>query len=300
MKNSGLFLLAVFFLSSWSPAAMAGREGNGGNVSGLEVAALKNKVLNDLTAMHAVMPFSSIDLTKLRSISKLVRFVMSDKPLSVNFENVDQECLAINDSSTHLISIEESRWSAIADLGLRQAILLHELLGLIGAEQTGDYRYSSVYLNMIENQPSSDLLQKTLFPNVFSMEEVLNKLTARTWSTNAVSVVITPIVVFGSTFLGSLTNSQDEIKSNAMAICQFVGYQKVAISNSNYSSREAGTLVFMYTPASGDYPKQLSYENTRQTQSISSGYGVFNLSEMQTPLQGDSYVAYFTRVICTQ
>lgn len=149
-----LLALSLFFLSAPAPAREAsdGRDGNGGTEIGFEVKQLGARAVKAVTADPAAYPeLKGLDLAvTLEGALVLV----SPDPLFVVRGGQVQECTAKNirgvkAGNPDTILVSRPAWEKIRSEPIKQALALHEVLGLAGVESTGDYRVSNRYLRSL-------------------------------------------------------------------------------------------------------------------------------------------------------
>lgn len=129
--------------------------GNGGNPDALDF--LKNAQ----TAIAAVQSdpirypqVENLDLDILLDDSQLL---VSESPLYINEDNVRQEVAAINFRNPNTIVLARDLWRSIQDPSIKKALALHEVLGLAGVEDTGQYFVSEKYLASLGVNCTQDL-----------------------------------------------------------------------------------------------------------------------------------------------
>lgn len=165
MKNAAsisLFILAATAMTFQLRAGeVTGDKGHGGDPLGLEFKNAAATAIGAVKANHAV--FSKLDGANLLKILHQSRVLVSDQRLNVKTKNDgDQDSAAINyhSRSGDVIVINRSRWNAIESADVKQALALHEVLGLSGVEDTGNYSQSQLYLEMLGHKNASSLLAK--------------------------------------------------------------------------------------------------------------------------------------------
>lgn len=152
-------LLALFILlSSAAASAKEGRDGNGGNEIGLEFRQLGAKAIAAVRASPALYPeLAGLDLAaRLEGASVIV----SLEPLYVKKGNLVQECTAKNYRDPDTILVSQVNWKRIRGEPIKQALALHEVLGLAGVEGTGDYRVSNRFLRHLGVECASGLCDR--------------------------------------------------------------------------------------------------------------------------------------------
>lgn len=82
------------------------------------------------------------------------RILVVNRPLLVTLNGVVQESIATNNPVDNTIEINRTRWKAITDNHLKEAVTLHEIRSLLGLESTGHYPVSGRYLALFALSPS--------------------------------------------------------------------------------------------------------------------------------------------------
>ena len=154
MKTSAFVAALMSALTTVS--AYAGREtGNGGDPLELEFKRSAQEAIQDVKADPEKYPrLKDVDLMKT-ILGTDVHVV--DQPLFVKKGEVSKESTAMNYNGPDTILINRQRWSEIVDAKIRRALALHEVLGLLKIEGTGDYSISQVYLKNLGVSCEEDL-----------------------------------------------------------------------------------------------------------------------------------------------
>lgn len=121
--------------------ALGGTEREGGDEVALNFQAVAAQAISRLPA-NALSVF---DMKKLRETLDHALYFVVEEALFVTLKpgaKEIQNSVAVNDSSTQTIYINRNRWLELKDSQLRMKLALHELLGLIKVERTGDYHVS--------------------------------------------------------------------------------------------------------------------------------------------------------------
>jgi hypothetical protein len=133
-------LLALVAVSN---DAFAWKETGGGDEVALEFRQAFAASLRTIKEGRIRGKFSVGDLE--RAVEK-ANLVVVDEPLTVRFQDLTQESVAVNEPANWLIKINRGRWNSLKSAKLQEAIALHEVLSLIGIERTGYYEVSARYL----------------------------------------------------------------------------------------------------------------------------------------------------------
>ena len=150
MKKQFAMSLALLLLgaSSLKAAPVEGREtGNGGDAVALEFQVSAQEAIQDISKNQARYPKAQAGELMRAFVGASI--LVTDKPLFVKKGDVTQESAAVNFHGPDTILINRDRWREIKTVQVRRALALHEILGLLGVESTGDYSVSQVYLNDI-------------------------------------------------------------------------------------------------------------------------------------------------------
>jgi hypothetical protein len=128
-------------------AGTAGGEwhvGNSGNPTALDFAKSAQAAIQVVDADP--LDYPGVQNSNLENILENAHILVSEIPYYVNQDGVQQRAAAVNYQDSDLIVIDQELWSEIGDLSIKKALALHEVLGLAGLEQTGDYPISEKYL----------------------------------------------------------------------------------------------------------------------------------------------------------
>lgn len=141
-----LLLTLIFLLPGEAPARdrTDGRDGNGGNEIALEFKVLGAKAIAAVLASPAHYP--EVQGLALAKKLEAASVIVSPEPLFVKVGGFVQECTAKNYRDPDTIVIAKANWQRIQSEPVKQALALHEVLGLAGVEGTGDYRVSNRFL----------------------------------------------------------------------------------------------------------------------------------------------------------
>ncbi|MEN0058239.1 MAG: hypothetical protein AAGB31_05350 [Bdellovibrio sp.] len=166
MKN---FLVLMMVLVSIVKAEASGLSSSGtrggGDEVGLNFQATAAAALSYLD--HSSL--SPVQLGATKAALENARYIVVDEALfaSVAGASYKQNSVALNDKKTRIIYINRERWKALKKPLEKMQIALHELLGLVGLEGTGDYKISST-LRIPDAQspyPDSRLLVTRFYDN---------------------------------------------------------------------------------------------------------------------------------------
>jgi hypothetical protein len=78
-----------------------------------------------------------------------IKILTTNRRLFVTSNGVKQEVVAINSRQKRIVEVNRARWKALANVRFKEAIALHEVLSLLGLEDTGLYPYSGLYLSLL-------------------------------------------------------------------------------------------------------------------------------------------------------
>lgn len=170
--------LAIALLSCSMAFAVEGTRG-GGDEAALEFQRTALLVSQEIkSSANLGLPASSLsDFEK--AISRMEVLVTND-PLPVEKDGFLQLSAAINDSTTYEVLLNRARWTEITDENVKKALVLHEILSLIGLEKTASYPLSKKYLAHLSQQDSrsSDMAPPRPLPRDGEVRHVDLK---RTW-----------------------------------------------------------------------------------------------------------------------
>lgn len=175
-----LFLL--FLLSFFSLTLLAGGKvvGNGGNSLALEFSQIAEQAISDVDRYPEI--FKGISSRDLRSVFETTDILISNVPVYSEKNEVRQYSTLINYNDPKTIIIYGAGWESIKGNEIKKALVIHELLGLVGKEATGDYSISKQYLSKLgiscatglcENIPRYNCLLRKISPNF--IPEILAK-----------------------------------------------------------------------------------------------------------------------------
>jgi hypothetical protein len=162
MKSILAFIAANVFLFSFNGAAET-EIGNGGDPIALEFQNSAQIAIKDIQGDLADYP--SLKGVDLGSIFAHTLVLVTDTPLYVTSGVTTQESTAINHHNPDTVVINRASWERIENFNVRDALALHEILGLAGIEGTGNYSVSQVYLNRESVPCSQDLCESAPAPS---------------------------------------------------------------------------------------------------------------------------------------
>ncbi len=146
-------LWMIFALTIFPSFAHAGPgDTGGGDELSMEFdASLRTAVeFMRVSGKSEFAPIVGLDWEK---ILKNTRKLTVDRRLFVTRDGAKQECVAINHRSKRLIEINRARWKNLPSPRLKEGIALHEVLSLLGLEETGLYHFSGQYLALFGHNP---------------------------------------------------------------------------------------------------------------------------------------------------
>ena len=129
--------------------------GNGGNEIALEffnagkrALQIYNKVLSTYPELKGKDLVQALEKTQI---------LVSSTTLYVDKDGVRQESTAMNFENPSTIVVHDKKWKRISQLAIKEALALHEVLGLVGIEKTGDYHISKGYLQFVNVPCKNDI-----------------------------------------------------------------------------------------------------------------------------------------------
>ena len=139
-------LMAILSLACF-PAF--GREGvtvrGGGDDTALEFTNAFHAAMNEIEKSFPELAAAIAPAGPAALLPKVNIFV-EENPLLVPAGEGSQESVAVNEPATLNVWINRARWRNVGHTRIREAIALHEILSLAGAEGTGRYPISAAYL----------------------------------------------------------------------------------------------------------------------------------------------------------
>lgn len=159
-KSVWMLLLVFLVLPAHAAPPQDGNEGgHGGDEVALEFLDAFDRA-RIYVQRDPSLAFASLRGFDFESTLASPRILTVDEPLFVEWGNQRQESAAVNYPRSKIIKVNRSRWRAIASPALKAALALHEVLGLVGLEETGNYPYSGLYLARVggAQNPDPDLI----------------------------------------------------------------------------------------------------------------------------------------------
>lgn len=94
------------------------------------------------------LPELAVELAPLRlhDVAKQATVEGTDEILVVEAADGSQESVAVNEPAARRVLVNRARWANVASDLVKEAVALHEILSLAGAERTGAYPLSARYL----------------------------------------------------------------------------------------------------------------------------------------------------------
>jgi hypothetical protein len=140
-------VVTTVILSSLTPSlASAGRILKGGDPTAIEFIQSADDAIRAVEQNPALFP--EIKGHPLSAILQHAKILVTEQVLMVEKNGVQQESVAVNWASPDTITINRSRWEAIKSWQIKDAVALHEVLGLAKIENTGIYSVSHRYLDL--------------------------------------------------------------------------------------------------------------------------------------------------------
>ncbi|MGE3260231.1 MAG: hypothetical protein AB7K68_00485 [Bacteriovoracia bacterium] len=161
MKALILAVTLVFTFTGPCFASGSSVRGGGDEVA-LEFHKSLSRAISELKERDQEI-YRRISADRLLDLSREAKIVVVDNALEVKIKDLIQNSVAVNVPAKNLILINRSRWQAIADDRVKEAISLHEILSLQKLEQTGLYEISAKYL-ALQGLPQ-ELLSSSLAVN---------------------------------------------------------------------------------------------------------------------------------------
>lgn len=141
-------ILSVFIVL-YSTCIFAGGKtiGNGGDSRAMEFFQSATQAISEIRNNLDLYPeVMGVDLEKILTSTQVL---VSEVPVYATKDGVNQFSTAINYHDPNTIVLYGPRWSAMKNASIRKALALHEVLGLAGLEETGDYSISRRYLKQM-------------------------------------------------------------------------------------------------------------------------------------------------------
>lgn len=142
-----LIIVACLFAPLMTNARMGTDQGNGGDDVGLSFRA---SYMEALSFIRDKEPRLYSDIVRSKALDKVqaAKVIVVDDALNVSVRDLIQNSVATNNPNTTTILVNRVRWNNILDATLKSGIALHEILSLVGLEQTGFYPISSRYVSL--------------------------------------------------------------------------------------------------------------------------------------------------------
>jgi len=144
--------IALVGVVNWVPNAQGAAggggsdAGNGGNESALEFDQSARTALQIYGNVLKTYPeLRGVDLV---AILERAQILVASTPLYAVANGVKQPSTALNFPESKTVILDGRRWKRITQKPVREALALHELLGLAGVEGTGNYFISKKYLSL--------------------------------------------------------------------------------------------------------------------------------------------------------
>ena len=125
-----------------------GQDRGGGDEIGLEFQKIAHATLADLKT-HQPFLYEQLKNKNLESVIENLYVVTVDTPLKILVGTSYQDSVAVNDPKESLILVQRARWENVKDERIKAGIVLHEILSLVGIEETGFYPISSRYVTAL-------------------------------------------------------------------------------------------------------------------------------------------------------
>jgi hypothetical protein len=145
MNRKVLFLTILSLLSPLAEAREGVTVRGGGDDTALEFTNAFHAAVNEIDARFPDLA-AAVRPTAPEALLSRVSIFVEDQPLLVPAGEGTQESVAVNEPATLRIWINRARWRDVGHTRIREAIALHEVLSLSGAEGTGRYPISAAYL----------------------------------------------------------------------------------------------------------------------------------------------------------
>jgi hypothetical protein len=139
---------------------MGGLNGGGGDEVGLEFEGSLRYALGVIKRREPEL-YQKMKGRGLDEILPTLRYVVIGQPIRVMFRNLTQDSTAAYDPRVRVIVIDRDRWNKIPNARIQQALALHELAGILGLEQTGEYFHSSLYSHLMANTVCDSVHKET-------------------------------------------------------------------------------------------------------------------------------------------
>jgi hypothetical protein len=129
--------------------------GNGGNPIALDF--LQNARAAVAATQKDPVDYPQLQNVNLDSLLENADILVSATPIYVKKNGIEQRVAAENFPDSDSIWIDQDFWTELNDTAIKQALALHEVLGLAGLEETGQYPISQKYLSSLGVNCTRDL-----------------------------------------------------------------------------------------------------------------------------------------------
>lgn len=175
MKKLAALSAFFAFFGLFSQTATAGRFFRGGDATALEFIQRAQTAIDTLKHNPALYPeLKGVDLDATLARAQVV---VTDAPLMVDVHGVKQVSVAANQSTTNEIFLNRSRWEAIGVWQIKNAVALHEILGVAKVENTGVYNVSQRYLNKLGVNCGNEICAGEIAGSTFNVMSPLSGAT---------------------------------------------------------------------------------------------------------------------------
>ncbi len=139
--------------ASPAPAQNAGPgDGGGGTDVAFDFQQHARQALEEIPRYEQLKELNVKDLEATLNTAKIL---VTEKPIIISEGSDQQEVVAKNDPDSKVITIHGSKWKAIYSLAKKESLALHELLGLMRIESSGDYKWSQKYYEFARPKASA-------------------------------------------------------------------------------------------------------------------------------------------------
>jgi hypothetical protein len=181
-----------------------------------------------------------VDLSQTISNAKVM---VSDDPLYVESNGVQQESTAVNSAATDTIIVNRAMWNAIQTPEIKNALALHEVLSLASVESTGNYQVSSRYLYLRGLQCAADLCaESSIDLGPYTFEKAKVAFASGTVPQQKILMSGLWDVLAVADFPTSLSSAPPEYDPNGFLECN--GTEKVSIAFTQLTGPFNGDPVF--------------------------------------------------------
>ncbi len=131
----------------------------GGDDVGIEFSRTINDVIADVASFGGAA-FPELSTMRLAQVAKDVKIIVVADALIVTPNGTPQESVAVNQPAAMLILVNRARWAAIIDEAIRRSVVFHELLGLMGIEDSALYQLSGRYAQLVADRASAERIRR--------------------------------------------------------------------------------------------------------------------------------------------